>query len=160
MAIKKKRYKIMWTGVALLIVFLLLWHPWKKEIWEENAELLKEKILAVESTEISLTDVTPFEWDRAYSFPPYSDPDTIYQTVGYKWDRVHGTVDEAQNQIVFLKNEKVVCYLYGYPTNNQYGILLNHEGPVEPAILFAENQNRFSVSKEDGVTYLTKKEEL
>lgn len=36
-------------------------------------------------------------------------------------------VNEGMNQIVFMKDGKVVCYLYGYPKNNGYGIFFESE---------------------------------
>jgi len=35
--------------------------------------------------------------------------------VGYKWDNISSTVSEGMNQVVFLKEGKVVCYIDGYP---------------------------------------------
>ena len=76
---------------------------------------------------VSLIDITPFEWDIAYSFDPYTPKESIYETMGYKWDNISETVNEGMNQIVFLKDGKVVCYLYGYPENNGYGINFTSE---------------------------------
>ncbi len=46
---------------------------------------------------VNLTDITPFEWDIAFSFEPYTSKDTIYETVGYKWDDISETVSEGMN---------------------------------------------------------------
>ncbi|MED4095030.1 hypothetical protein P4630_14245 [Peribacillus simplex] len=51
----------------------------------------------------------------------------VYKKFGYKWDTISETVNEGMNQIVFLNDGKVVCYLYGYPENNGYGIFFESE---------------------------------
>ena len=51
-------------------------------------------------------------WDVEYFFEPYTPKDDIYKTVGYKWDTISEQVSEGMNQIVFLNDGKVVCYLY------------------------------------------------
>jgi len=64
---------------------------------------------------VFLSSFTTFEWDTLYSFAPYTSNETIYQVVGYQWDKINSTVSEGMNQIVFLKDGKVVCYIDGYP---------------------------------------------
>lgn len=69
---------------------------------------------------------------------------------------VRETVNEGMNQIVFMKEGKVVCYIYGYPSNNKYGISLNSS--EEATTLYAKNNEKFKVLKEDGITYLNREE--
>jgi len=102
-------------------------------------------------------DITPFDWDVVYSFDPYTSKDVIYKTVGYKWENISETVSEGMNQIVFLKNRKVVCYLYGYPENNGYGISFtgkNKLGVTSASVLSAKDDLTFQVFRSEGVTYL------
>ena len=146
--------------VAIVILFIVVsMNLLKKDLWDINAELLKQEVLSIgESVEmINLSDVTPFEWDVVYSFAPYTPKDTIYETVGYKWDSISETVNEGMNQIVFLNDGKVVCYLYGYPENNGYGIYLtgkNNMGVPSASVLSVEDDLTFQVIKSDNVIYL------
>jgi hypothetical protein len=122
----KKTLAIVAIGIVFIFVLVNLL---KKDLWDVNADLLKEEVLTIEQSveTVNLTDITPFEWDVAFFFDPYTTKDTIYETVGYKWDNISETVNEGMNQIVFLKDEKVVCYLYGYPENNGYGIFFTNQ---------------------------------
>jgi hypothetical protein len=133
----------------------------KDDIWDVNADLLKEEVLSVnQSVEtINLNDITPFEWDTVYSFDPYTSVDTIYETVGYEWDTIHETVNEGMNQLVFMKDEKVVCYLYGYPENHGYGIQFTSEDEQEVAsasVLHHQKNLTFQVARSDDVIYLNR----
>ncbi|WP_144553957.1 hypothetical protein [Peribacillus simplex] len=121
---KKRVWIIVAIGVICIAIFINLL---KKDLWDENEVLLEEEVLSIgQSVEaINLSDVTPFDWDVVYSFKPYTPKDYIYETVGYKWDTISETVNEGMNQIVFLKDGKVVCYLYGYPEIMDTVYLLN-----------------------------------
>ncbi|WP_053345735.1 hypothetical protein [Peribacillus butanolivorans] len=119
--------------------------------------MLKEEVLSIgHSVEtINLLEVTPFDWDVVYSFPPYTPKDNIYETVGYKWDTISATVNEGMNQIVFLKDGKVVCYLYGYPENNGYGISFESENTKDVGyMLNSKDDLIFQVERKDSIVYL------
>lgn len=147
--------------MAIVIVFIfVLVNLLKKDLWDVNADLLKEEVVSIEQSveTVNLSDITPFEWDVAYSFDPYTIKDTIYETVGYKWDNISETVSEGMNQIVFLKDEKVVCYLYGYPQNIGYGIYFTSQNETEvtsSSVLSIKDDLIFEVIRSDDVVILS-----
>lgn len=146
-------------AVGIVFVFVLV-NLLKKDLWDVNADLLKEEVLSIEKSveTVNLTDITPFEWDVVYSFYPYTTKDAIYETVGYKWDNISETVNEGMNQIVFLKDGKVVCYLYGYPQNNGYGIYFtsqNETGATSSSILSINDDLIFEIIRSDDVVILS-----
>ena len=148
------------VAIVMLSIVILI-NILKKDLWDVNADLLKEEVLSVEQSveTVNLNDITPFEWDVVYSFDPYTSKDMIYKTVGYKWDNINETVNEGMNQIVFLKDGKVVCYLYGYPENNGYGIYFTGENETEivsASMLNAEESLTFQVERSDDVIYLNR----
>ncbi len=154
--IDMKVKKVMIVIISIIGVVILI-SQFKKELWDSNAKLLKNEVLSIEETveTIDLTEITPFEWDVVYSFDPYTPKDKIYDVVGYKWDNIKETVSEGMNQIVFLKDGKVVCYIYGYPTSNKYSIVFSGENYKNVAtMLHLENSLNFEVTKSDGVLYL------
>jgi len=51
----------------------------------------------------------------------HTSKEAIYEVIGYKWDNISESVNEGMNQIVFVKDSKVVCYLYGYPEDINLG---------------------------------------
>ena len=133
--------------IAAILIFSIvgagLYNLMHKDVWDVNAELLKEEILSIDEQveTINLASVTPFEWDVVYAFNPYTPKEAIYETVGYKWDDITETINEGINQIVFLNDGEVVCYVFGYPQNNGYpipkngeenNIYINNNPPISP----------------------------
>ncbi|MCG7336882.1 hypothetical protein MHZ95_16605 [Sporosarcina sp. ACRSM] len=153
-----KRKNIVAFILILGCVSLLVINPFKKDIWDSNLVLLKNKILSEKEIDdkVNLSTFTPFEWDHVYSFNPYVPKESIYETIGYKWDNISETVSEGMNQIVFMKDGKVVCYLYGYPENNKFGFYFNGTDHTENAsILRVEDHAIFDVKKNGDVVFLT-----
>lgn len=156
----KRKIIIIADAVLFTVILIKLI---KKDLWDVNEELLKREVMNIgESVEsIKLVDVTPFEWDLVYSFDPYTTKDTIYRTVGYKWDSISQTVNGGMNQLVFMKDKKIVCYVYGYPANNGYGIFFNSESKDASApasVLSVEDDLNFQVARGNNVILLTKNE--
>ena len=154
-----KNKKILVIVAIVIVSIFVLVNLLKKDLWDVNADLLKEEVLSIEQSveTVNLTDITPFEWDEVYSFDPYTTKDMIYETIGYKWGNISETVNEGMNQIVFLKDGKVVCYLYGYPENNGYGIYFTSEngmGVTSASVLNSEDDLTFQVIRSDNVLYL------
>ncbi len=148
-----------WVAIVVIVMLSVVVsiNLLNKDLWEMNEELLREQITSIEQSveTINLLDVTPFEWDVVYSFDPYTSKEKVYKTVGYKWDNISETVSEGMNQIVFMKEEKVVCYLYGYPENNGYGIHFSGETINNVAEMLKTNDNlNFQVFKNSNHIYL------
>jgi hypothetical protein len=156
---KRRSITVIATLILLLCIVLLVIYPFKKDIWDTNLQLLESNILSDDlvGKKVNLTTLTPFEWDTVYSFNPYTSKETIYETIGYKWDNISETVNEGMNQIVFVKDGEVVCYIYGYPTNNKYGVYFNGtDNQNSAAILYEKDNEVFDVTKSDGVVFLTR----
>ena len=47
------------------------------------------------------------------------------------------------NQIVFVKDGKVVCYLYGYPENNKFGIFFERIDSADNARFYIQKITKF-----------------
>lgn len=155
----KSKKSLLVITVCLLAAILIL-NLLMKDLWEVNANNLKKEVLSIDHSVkiINLPDITPFDWDTVYSFDPYTPKDLIYETIGYKWDTVSETVNEGMNQIVFLKEQKVVCYLYGYPANNGFGLFFTSQKGNELAsasVLYVEDDLTFDVVRSDSVIQLT-----
>lgn len=145
------------VGIFLALIIIMLLNFGKSELWDENEELLKEQVLSIDASikEVKLTDITPFDWDIVYSFAPYTPKEVIVETVGYKWDRINETVNEGMSQLVFLNDGKVVCYLYGYPENNGYGIHFMKDDAMNGVSSITSTQDIiFFVEKSNGVINL------
>ena len=156
----KPKKTLVIVAIVILSIIVVLINLLKKDLWDVNAELLEQEVLSIEETveKVNLSDITPFEWDVVYSFDPYISKDTIYETVGYKWDNISETVSEGMNQIVFLNDGKVVCYLYGYPENNGFGIFFTSKSKMEgtfASVLSIKDNLIFEVIRSDDVVILS-----
>ncbi|WP_088104210.1 hypothetical protein [Halalkalibacter urbisdiaboli] len=152
----KSRKTITTIAIGMLFITVLM-NLFNNDVWDVNEEMLKEEVISIEQSveTVNLLDVTPFEWDMVYSFDPYTSKEKVYETVGYKWDTISETVSEGMNQIVFMKDEKVVCYLFGYPQNNRYGIYFSGEGFNHVAQRINSNDDlTFQVKKSGDFVYL------
>lgn len=119
---KKKNIVLLIVGIVTIIALAIL-NPFKKEIWDINAQKLINSFDNIDEN-LYIEDISeyiPFEWDELYSFSPYTPKEEIYEIIGYEWDNIKETVSESMNQLVFIKDDKVVCYLYGYPENMKLG---------------------------------------
>lgn len=99
----------------------------KVPLWKENAISLGKSfdLISDDSTRIDdLRAFIPFEWDTVYSFDPYYPKEKIYEVIGFKWSPITETVSEGMNQLIFLKDREVVCYVYGYPDRYNFYLYL------------------------------------
>jgi hypothetical protein len=115
--------RIVTVIIILAIGTLIIVNSSKKDLWDINADKFRDSfnIISGDTVIDDLSQWTPFEWDTLYSFAPYTTKEKIYEVIGYKWDNIIETVNEGMNQIVFVKDNEVVCYLYGYPENIKLG---------------------------------------
>ncbi|MFC4735177.1 hypothetical protein ACFO4L_01145 [Bacillus daqingensis] len=113
--------------IVLLLTLIYLTYSLSVQIWDRHYLSLRESIQALDQTEADLSTVTAFEWDRVYFFEPYTPVETIYETVGYEWRSISATVSEGMNQVVFMDENEVTCYVYGYPENNGFGLSSDQE---------------------------------
>ncbi|MET3656919.1 hypothetical protein [Sporosarcina psychrophila] len=153
---KQRKYVVI-LMFLLVCVSLLVMNPFKEDIWDSNFKLLKNEILSKNATnkKVNLTTFIPFEWDKVYSFVPYFSKETIYEIIGYKWGNISETVSEGMNQIVFMKDGKVVCYLYGYPESNKFGIFFEGKDSIDNVkILYSEDNEVFDVTKNGDIVFL------
>ncbi|MGL6106694.1 metallophosphoesterase [Romboutsia sp.] len=115
-----------------------------------------------EVTEVNLKELTPFEWDKAYVFEANTPVEQIYDTVGYKWRSIVETTKDSMLQTLFMKDNKVVCYLAG--DTELMGISINYDksnykdGVLE---IYPNENDKYSVKKgaeifETDLTYIGK----
>jgi 2',3'-cyclic-nucleotide 2'-phosphodiesterase (5'-nucleotidase family) len=100
--------------------------------------------------EVSLSQVAPFEWDKAYAFAPRTPVEKIYDTVGYKWRSITEAESDNMIQIVFMKDKKPVCYFYG--NTDEMGISMKFdksEYKDNIIIITAKDNDKFKVEKDD-----------
>jgi hypothetical protein len=100
--------------------------------------------------EASLSEITPFKWDKAYVFAPETPREIIYKKVGYEWRNITETEGTDMTQMVFIKDNKPVFYLYG--NINDIGIDINlnkSEYKDNVATIISRDNDKFSIEKEN-----------
>ena len=111
------------------------------DIWDINARELAKSLSKVKEGEIEdISPYIPFEWDTIYSFEAYTPVSIVYQIVGYKWDDIMENLSESMNQIVFLKDGKVVCFVDGYA--EQTGVYFDFGEREKLCYLKYTNENK------------------
>ena len=68
---------------------------------------------AKKSKEVNLAKITPFEWDKIHIFKPHTPVETVYKTVGYKWRNISPSYSDDMIQMILMKDNKPICYVYG-----------------------------------------------
>lgn len=132
--------------------------------FDESIGELLCKISSLKSTdkEIHLNEVTPFQWDKAYVFDTNTNIERIYEIIGYKWQSIISKEKDSELQMVFIKDGKVVCYLYG--DMNRIGISVNFDkasykdGIIE---IYPNKNDKFEIKKGEeefntDLTYISK----
>ncbi|WP_315168809.1 hypothetical protein [Metaclostridioides mangenotii] len=119
---------------------------------DENLGLLWKGIyeIDVKVKEASLSEITPFKWDKAFVFAPETPREIIYKKVGYEWRNITETEGTDMTQMVFIKDNKPVFYLYG--NINEIGIDINlnkSEYKDNVATIISGDNDKFSIEREE-----------
>jgi len=119
---------------------------------DENLGLLWQALYEIDDKvkEASLSEITPFKWDKAFVFAPETPREIIYKKVGYEWRSITETEGTDMTQMVFIKDNKPVCYLYG--NINDIGIDVNinkSEYKDNVATIVSGDNDKFSIEKEE-----------
>ncbi|WP_419742764.1 metallophosphoesterase [Paraclostridium dentum] len=81
--------------------------------------------LSEDTKEVNIGELKPFEWDKAYAFKIGTPKEEIYKTIGYKFLNIGESEVGEFNQVAFMKENKVVCFLYGNKEMTGFGINFN-----------------------------------
>lgn len=132
--------------------------------FDESIGELLCNISTLKSTdkEIHLNEVTPFQWDKAYVFDINTNIEKIYETIGYKWQSIISKEKDSEIQMVFIKDDKVVCYLYGDMDMMRISVNFDKKSYKDSVIEIYPNKNdKFKVEKgeeelDTDLTYISK----
>lgn len=120
---RKNDIIIITFGILLFVGSLAfaIYRVFFADVWSKNADKLNKELckLKIEKEETifvgDIREYIPFEWDTLYTFKPDVSIEKIYEVIGYKWTKITKATNKGMNQLVFLKDGKVVGYVYGYP---------------------------------------------
>lgn len=125
---------------------------------DKNNASFKEAVRAINTDEILLKDIVPFEWDIMYNFTPYTSREKIEEIIGFHSDDIIETVNEGMTQLLFVKDNQVVSSICGFSSHLGYSLFFGgYEGDY---ISISSSDNAvFTVSSFKGVVNLVKKSE-
>ena len=105
-------------ALAICVLMLLCFFGCSRssEVDKNNAAL-SEAVKAINTDEIVLNDLTTFDWDVMYTFDHFLPKENIEKIIGFSSYYIKATYNEAQTQMIFLKDNKLVCSIWGYSNN-------------------------------------------
>lgn len=113
-------------GVLLVIcVFYLIFGD--PRIYMNNAKL-KETLIQLDTTSITLEEVVPFEWTTVYTFDPYTSLELIEWITGSKSPALKESVSEGMTHIVFMNRGSVAASVCAYPSSIGYSMYFTGGG--------------------------------
>lgn len=126
----------------------------KKELEDigNNEWNLYDKIMDISDDvkETSISSLKPFEWDKAYAFKIGTPKEEIYKTIGYKFLNIGESEVGDLNQVVFMKDNKVVCYLYGKKETMGFGLNFDEKDFKENVLEIIPGKNdKFSIDRSE-----------
>nr|AGS52501.1 hypothetical protein [uncultured bacterium contig00005] len=104
----------------------------------ENNAIFSENVKAISEDTITLNELATFEWDIMYSFIPFTPKKDIEEIIGISSRETRATYNEAQFQMIFVKDKKVVCSIMGYSNNYGYFVSFGKYDGVYLAIRYDE----------------------
>lgn len=146
----KKRLKSGVLAVLLAAVLILLAENGAAHC---NGRRLKAALEDIRTDTVLLNQVVPFDWDAVYTFSPYTPVEEMEAAMGLQSRLLRQTVSENMVQLIFVRGNRVVCNVQGYPDALGYQIRLSRWGS-RGAVLTCRENARFSVSRSGGVVEL------
>ncbi len=146
--------KIIYIIILLIIITIFLKFKGYNDI-KLNNENLQKAITRIKEDEAALNDVVPFEWERLYTFKPYTTKEDIESIIGFKSQYISETINEGMVQLIFIKDKKIVSNVLSYADNLGYSIDFYDGISVYNEILYKDNV-KFNVKFDNGILYLKK----
>jgi hypothetical protein len=108
----------------VVVISILVFVRWNSELNRNNRYLAGKLLNGVSDTSGTAGELFDFDYDKLYVFEPYQSKDEMEKQIGFKSRVLQETVSENMINILFVKDDSPVAYLYGYGSNNVYYIEL------------------------------------
>ena len=89
---------------------------------KDNNAAFSNAVKAINTNTVTLNELAAFEWDTMYTFAPFTPKESIEKIIGFSSRDIKATYNESQSQLIFVKDGKVVCSIWGYGNNLGYWI--------------------------------------
>ena len=88
----------------------------------ENNDIFSNAVKSVTADKVTLSELATFEWDTMYNFIPFTPKEIIEEIIGFSSNDIRTTYNEGHTQLIFVKDNKIVCNIWGYAANLGYFI--------------------------------------
>ena len=142
----KNKTKIITVSIFLIfmVVFVLV-NPFGSKYDRQ----LEKAVKSINSEQVHINEVIPFEWDAIYTFPAYTDKNTIENEIAIKSNKIKtNDINEGMVHLIFVKGDKVLTTVLGYPDNLGYDIVFDHKITYEENAVFNVSQKNDVVTLE------------
>jgi hypothetical protein len=118
-----KRKSIFKMSICIAIVLSIVYFSTWNSVLNKSTRYLDNK-LSYSIPQISGTaeDLFDIDYDTLYVFEPYQTKDEMEAQIGFKCRVLNQVVSEGILNILFVKDNSPVAYLYGYPSTIGYFI--------------------------------------
>lgn len=107
---------------TLMILFIVIFSKWNSEL-NKNTRYIENKLSEVKLEETgTVKDLFDLDYDILYVFRPYESKAEMEEQIGFKDNILKETVNEGMVNVLLVKENSPVTYLYGYPSNIGYYI--------------------------------------
>ena len=100
--------------LALIICIIAVFELKNKNIKESYNTKSLEKTLSksLNNKDNTCKYLFDFDYDKVYVFQPYLSKEVMEEEIGFKYWKLKETVNEGMVNMLFVKNNKPVVYLY------------------------------------------------
>lgn len=116
----KNIFKILFFLLVLISIFVFM--RWNSELNKNNRYLTEKLLNGASDASGTAGELFNFDYDKVYIFEPYQSKNEMEKQIGFKSRVLQETVNENMINILFVKDDAPVAYLYGYGSNNGYYI--------------------------------------
>ena len=107
-------------SIILIIILLCFAGCSSSSTVKENNTTFSNAVKAISVDEVALSDLATFEWDTMYNFVHFTPKKNIEKVIGFSSKDIKETYNEGHTQLIFVKDKKVVCSIWGYSNNLGY----------------------------------------
>ena len=139
---------IKWIGLIIIVIALLITAT---KIIEYNSLISQntrqlERGLSQNLANGKVRNLITFNYDKMYVFEPYQSLDKMEKQIGFKYSKLKEGTSEGIINILFVKDNRTVAYLFGYSVYNGYFIKIP--------------SGEYTKAQVDKMTYNVKKREV
>lgn len=152
----KKKIVISIIAILGIVSVFTIYKITSNSTEKQNLAELNNTLRTLNDGEYELKDIIPFEWDSIYSFETYTSKDKIADVIGFDSKAIKETVNEGMQQVIFIKDGKLACDIYGYIDKLGYSFNFG-DNWSEYVELKSSEQNYFNISNENDIKYIVYK---